>query len=432
MVAVTVWCARQLRADPDAALAAGEHALTRDGWAVERSADRLSARRGSAVAELVVQPEQGYVGWIRATHRLDDPAGTDTALAALTQSRERVDDSMAALDPESAARFPAPVLTQPAAPAQPPPPVAYPPPVSYPPPVAAPQYPPPTAPPLVVPPPAPPPVHADASGRRTMGDAAQSVEDLASRAGSALNQAAERVKRGEAMSRVTGALGKTKGPSQVRLVGPKGEAILSQAEARSWLAVAAPITATPGSLPDNLRDQLDSFVARMDEALHEEGHVAQLDLREHEVPVAEFLHLQVALREGLPPRVLQRCTDCRAERIVNPDYAKLQKRGRLLKSAGGLGVAFTKGSLSPFMMLGSIVNLGIFDTDYVCGKCQGLERTESLVTFCPHCGDLRKEPTLRACEKCNHDLRKRVTVGSLWVGGPAEVAVPPPSPPAVL
>ncbi|MHA3702369.1 DUF2510 domain-containing protein [Jatrophihabitans sp. YIM 134969] len=196
-------------------------------------------------------------------------------------------------------------------------------------------------------------------------------------------------------------------------------------------AAGAAIALRPGPLPPAMAAQVGDLTSRLDAALAAAdpklGRV-RIPLQERDVPVVEFLHLQARLRAQLPVRTLLVCTTCRLEKIVNPDYQRLQARTRRKNVlSGGLGGMVSMHGVSPFVMVTRLMQLKDAGAEpFVCPRCQGLDADESVITFCPNCGDRRTESALRACAKCEHDFRRDVPAGSLWQqAGPTPARLPP-------
>ncbi|MBK9180451.1 MAG: hypothetical protein IPM45_12995 [Acidimicrobiales bacterium] len=225
----------------------------------------------------------------------------------------------------------------------------------------------------------------------------------------------------------------------VRFDGPSGTACFTPEDVQAHLAVALIVVSHPGSLPTSLERDLERFAARVEQALDVTGWTgARLDVSDDERPVLEFLHQQVRLREHLPLRTLHHCRTCQFERITNPDYERLQQRNQWIRSITGLvGASVSRAGVSSFVVLGALFRLKRLDPDYVCPRCQGMDADETLVTFCPGCGQLRREAVLRVCPACQHDLRRALPREALWGPPPLEPVpahVPPrpaaPPPPA--
>jgi hypothetical protein len=224
-----------------------------------------------------------------------------------------------------------------------------------------------------------------------------------------------------------------KGVGRVTLLGPKGAAELDLSDMQGMLTAGAHVLSQPGTLPPPLMAQVERFVARVeaelsagDEAMPER----RVELAPAEVPVVEFLRQQARIREQVPLRTLQVCTTCRLEKVVNPDYKRLMtKNHRIRTLTGSLGLFFSPAGVSPYVLVGRLVQLKQLDPDFVCNRCQGLEADASVVTFCPTCGERRGEAALRVCGRCKHDFRTALEDEVLWhEQHDAPPALPAPAP----
>jgi hypothetical protein len=206
---------------------------------------------------------------------------------------------------------------------------------------------------------------------------------------------------------------------------------LSMAETQAHLAIAGLVAGEQGALPPNLTAELERFAMRLEHILETTADpVVVIAVAPDERPVLEFMHLQVRIRSSLPVRTLHKCRDCRTEKITNPDFERLVQRNQRIRSvAGGLGASFTRGGVAPFVLVGTLFHLKRLDPDYVCPRCQGLEADETLATFCPACGDLRKDAVLRVCPKCQHDFRSALGPEEFWRTIPSLTDLPVGSPP---
>ena len=226
---------------------------------------------------------------------------------------------------------------------------------------------------------------------------------------------------------------KPAGP-QVVIAAPDAEAILDAMRVQGMLTVALLISRVPGSMPPALAADVERVVGEIERFLDSTapGLVPVIQISETDKPVITFLNEQARIRDSLPLRTLQRCTTCKHDKVVNPDYQRLVERNRKIKGLTGfLGASISSSGVSPFILVGRILPLVKMDPEYVCPRCQGLEAEERLVVFCPQCGERRDEPALRTCQRCQHDFRKALEPETLWlpVGTAAERFAPPPPPP---
>ena len=195
----------------------------------------------------------------------------------------------------------------------------------------------------------------------------------------------------------------------LQIVSPAGEVFLTPDEVQMIFAVAGMVMATPGGLPPGPVAQLEEVVLDIRRALdRSQPPCARLEVDEATRPAIDFLHQQMTLRQMLPVRHLTRCRECRFERVTNPDYDRIIKRNRRLKDVLGLvGVSVTSGGANVFVVAGKLLNLKQLDPEYVCQRCQGMKADVTLVTICPQCGAICKEPALRRCstKECGFDYR---------------------------
>ena len=204
------------------------------------------------------------------------------------------------------------------------------------------------------------------------------------------------------------------------------------------------IAANPAPLPVHLAQEVQQLVVSLEDQLESlrsrpRGSLATLAIAEKQLPVLTFCYQQSLIREELPLRLLLVCTTCKLPKVANPDLAALReknrRRGVLATSVGGV---LTMQGIAPYIMLGRLVQARSSDPDFVCGRCQGLDADQRVITFCPTCGDRRDESVLRACGNCGHDFRRGAAEVPPWRAGEppaapaasAAPALPSPAPPA--
>ncbi len=333
---------------------------------------------------------------------------------------------------------PTPTQPTPTQPLPPPPdPVSTPAAPPGPPPAAPPSPPPPVSPP---PPPPPPPVSplpvsapavADQPTRSGSGldiaglgeQAGAAWAKLAAKTQATATAASRRLRKAEAWQRV----------EEVVFANPPDVARADATRIQALVSVATMVERQPGSLPDKLSAQLDAFAERLMATLNAAGEAestrVRYEIEPAERPVVDFLEQQARMREELPVRTLHHCCDCGHEKVSNPDYKKLIDRNRKLQAlTGAVGLSFRGGAVSPFLLVGTLFRMKKLDPDYVCPRCQGMESDDSIATFCPDCGSLRKEAVLRDCAKCGHDFRADIGKIDLWHPSPPPPKTgPPPS-----
>ena len=208
------------------------------------------------------------------------------------------------------------------------------------------------------------------------------------------------------------------GLKTVTFIGADKVAELQAEDVDGLLTAGQLVAAKPGKLPAPLVKQVQDFVVTLEGDLAE--HSAQATARQVSVgptgvPVVSFLHQQAKLRELLPIRILMVCSTCRLEKVVNPDFARMRERSRRAKAlSGSIGAVFGSHQISPYILVGKLIQVKKTDPDFVCTRCQGLDADQSMITFCPQCGDRRTETVLRACPKCDFDFRTLLPTMSLW------------------
>ena len=187
----------------------------------------------------------------------------------------------------------------------------------------------------------------------------------------------------------------------------RGPIDVDAARIQSLISVATMVERQPGSLPDNLAEQLAAFTERLLEALEVAGAGQQTTVRHglapSEEPILTFLQQQARAREQLPVRTLHHCTACGHEKVSNPDYKRLMDRKRKIQAlTGAVGLTMRSGTVSPFLLVGALFRMKNLDPDYVCPRCQGMDSDDCIATFCPQCGSLHAEAVLRTCPKCQY------------------------------
>lgn len=140
-----------------------------------------------------------------------------------------------------------------------------------------------------------------------------------------------------------------KGVEQIWFEGPTGVAVLSLAEGQAHLAIGALVASQEGSLPPGLARELEQFAGRVERTLADSPSGAvRIPISEAELPVLDFMHVQVRVRDALPVRTLHRCRDCTFEKVTNPDYQRLMERNRKLRSLGSaVGATIGGGACGP-------------------------------------------------------------------------------------
>jgi hypothetical protein len=226
-----------------------------------------------------------------------------------------------------------------------------------------------------------------------------------------------------------------RGVGGIRLVSSKGQADLPLARVQTMLTVALLVSRSPGSMPEKLAKDVEQLAARLERELGMPGAGGpRVEITDAELPVVTFLSEQARIRESLPLRTLQRCTTCRHERVVNPDYKRLVERNRKIRGvSGALGASLSSHGASPFFLVGRLLPLAKLDPEYVCPRCQGLESDDRVIVFCPNCGERRDEAVLKTCRRCSHSFRGALEPEALWhEPAPEPVLAPSQGPPLLL
>ena len=224
--------------------------------------------------------------------------------------------------------------------------------------------------------------------------------------------------------------GAWKGVDSVTFVSSAGVAAFTLAETQADLGIAVLIASHPGSMPANLSRHVESFAGTVEGRLSaSEGRAVRIEIDDVQKPVLEFLHQQAQIRAELPVRTLHICRVCRVERITNPEYEKIARRNDKMRSVmAGVGATITSGGISPTFVLGQVFKLKRLDPEFVCGRCQGMEADERIVTFCPKCADLQRDVVLKLCPKCGFDFRASTATATLWSVAPEPAAEPDAEP----
>lgn len=207
-----------------------------------------------------------------------------------------------------------------------------------------------------------------------------------------------------------------------------GSVTMDMGTARTLLAIPVMIGSKPGSLPPALAAKVEQFAALVESMLNAGGRGTLLvQVPEEQVKTFEFLHQQLGIRSQLPVRTLCVCRDCRHPKVVNLDLQRLREKNRNLKMLASVVGMSGHGEPNAFMVFGTVFRQAKLDPDFICGRCESTEADEQPVTFCPGCGDLRKEPVLTTCSKCKHDFRVLVKGVPIWET-PTMSPVAPPAP----
>jgi hypothetical protein len=261
---------------------------------------------------------------------------------------------------------------------------------------------------------------------------------VAARVGATLSKHTSRVLEGAQPVTRTTTAGKSR--ATFTFAAPDKVAELDAEAVDGMLTAGLLVASRPGDMPPPLVGQVQAMVITIEEhigAAAPGSTLVTIPVTEAQIPVLTFLRQQSRLREQLPLRTLRICTTCRLEKIINPDYERIMERSRRTKLlTGSIGMVFGTGHLSSYVLVGRLLQMKKTDPDFACPRCQGMDADETLITFCPRCGDRRAESALRSCTKCTFDLRSLLSPETLWRDrspAPAELTdlAQPPRPPAL-
>ena len=205
----------------------------------------------------------------------------------------------------------------------------------------------------------------------------------------------------------------------------RGVATLDVAALEMMTTVGTQIAGTPGALPKQLAAQVSELVTLLEQHLAVSPGWVSVEVTDDLSMVVDFLRQQARIRQALPLRTLQRCLTCSLEKVVNPDYKRLMERNRKIKVfSSSFGGIITGNGISPYVLIGKLLQAKQLDPDYVCPRCQGMNADSRIITFCPGCHARRDEPVLRQCPDCSHDFRADLPSETLWQERPSS---PPPA-----
>jgi hypothetical protein len=73
-----------------------------------------------------------------------------------------------------------------------------------------------------------------------------------------------------------------------------------------------------------------------------------------------------------------------------------------------------RGTISPVVLVGRLVQLKQIDPDFVCPRCQGMHPESRIMTFCPSCAAPRDDSVLHTCANCEYDFQTGLPAEELW------------------
>ena len=189
------------------------------------------------------------------------------------------------------------------------------------------------------------------------------------------------------------------------------------ATAYTMLTAGQLIAARPGKLPPAMAKQVQDVVTLLERRLDTTmpQTMVQLQISAEQAPVITFLRQQARLGDQVPLRTLQVCDTRRLKKVINPDFIQMRERSRRVKIlTGSFGAVIGTSHVSPYVLVGRLVQLKKSDSDFVCQRCQGLDAAEPIITFCPRSGDRRSEAALRECLRCHLDYRTPLAPEAIW------------------
>jgi hypothetical protein len=266
------------------------------------------------------------------------------------------------------------------------------------------------------------------------GDVAamRNASSAAARAGTVVSKGAARILEGTQPATRAAA---TRSGATFAFAAPGRVAELDAEAVDGMLTAGLLVASRPGDMPPPLVGQVQETVVTIEERVATVAPGSRrvtIPVAEAQIPVLTFLRQQSRLREQLPLRTLRICTTCRLEKVINPDYERVLERSRRTKLlTGSIGMVFGTRQLSPYVLVGRLLQLKKTEPDFACPRCQGMDADETLITFCPQCGDRRTEAALRTCTRCTFDFRSLLSAEVLWRDAPPVPAQPPrlPGPP---
>ncbi len=214
------------------------------------------------------------------------------------------------------------------------------------------------------------------------------------------------------------------GVDEVRFHAPGGSVALNAVQTAAHLSVGQLVMSQSDAMPAHLVAQIEHLVIKVENTLESQRRaVIEIDIIAEEQPVFEFLHQQASIRSSLPLRTLHVCKACRFEKIENPDYQRILQQNARVQQWGTFTKVIADGAVSPFELASLAVRAKTVQPSFVCGRCQGLEVTSSVMTLCPSCGARHQSAVLTTCAPCGHDFRSSLAREQVWGALPPPLAI---------
>jgi hypothetical protein len=196
-----------------------------------------------------------------------------------------------------------------------------------------------------------------------------------------------------------------------------GAAQLSTHQLSELLELATYVAGHEDALPDPQQQQAVDLVGQL--WLLDRGAQSNPWLDQPAAEIANLIDVQQRLRGSLATRTVMVCRDCRFEKVVNDEYARLSRRNRHLRTAIGVGASALFPSATALTIGGRALGGLTFEPDYVCPRCQGLRAQEVRACICPGCGQLRREVILATCPRvgCAQNLVETTSGHAPLFGG---------------
>jgi hypothetical protein len=180
------------------------------------------------------------------------------------------------------------------------------------------------------------------------------------------------------------------------------------------LLYALTIALTDDAMPASLRERMISAQQEL-QKVHEEQCGREVKVSHEDLPLWDFMYRQATLRLRLPLREIHRCTDCGAEKVVDPVYQRNQARNR--RYANIAQVVSSTSMYGPLSLLGVGSRMLSLrgQSAFLCSRCQGTRPEIRPVVICPSCHTFCEDVVLRTCNNggCAHNYLATVP-GLAW------------------